>query len=447
MKRKTIEMLTTPPEPEVLPLFDLGYVVAIVLTMIVLLTLVTRRKTISRRATPFILLGIQLLLAANLLDIADAADWLPGFLAVHIRGDTVVLQPMILVGACISLTVGLLISCGPISSHGNKEVKERPLNSTMTMRTTNLLLSPGLLHSILDTSLSGVVVLASVRGQGNRIIDFKCRLVNNTATHLLRESSHRLVGENLLRAMPWFGTEGLFQSVVSVVETNLPFSKDHYSAHYDQWFHLAAVRLEDGLALTITDIQRQKEAEEQLRQAAHTDTLTQLANRSLVVKILDKAIARSKRRSDYDFAVLMLDFDGFKAINDTLGHSAGDELLIAISNRLTDNLRAIDVPGRAGNSHRAARLGGDEFIVFLDGIDNSDDAVIVGGRLLKELSRQYDIADKEVTVTASIGIVVANDGYTDVDQVLQDVDAAMYAAKNTGKARCVVFDAQIHRAA
>ena len=85
--------------------------------------------------------------------------------------------------------------------------------------------------------------------------------------------------------------------------------------------------------------------------------------------------------------------------------------------------------------------------MFLDGIDNSDDAVIVGGRLLTELSRQYDIADKEVTVTASIGIVVANDGYTDVDQVLQDVDAAMYAAKNTGKARCVVFDAQIHRAA
>jgi diguanylate cyclase (GGDEF)-like protein/PAS domain S-box-containing protein len=180
-----------------------------------------------------------------------------------------------------------------------------------------------------------------------------------------------------------------------------------------------------------TDITDRKQAEEQLRHNAFYDALTQLPNRVLFMDRLSNAIARAKRSENYLFAVLFLDLDRFKVINDSLGHLVGDQLLIAIARRVETCLRAGDT---------FARLGGDEFTILLDGIDDVQDAIQVGDRILKELTLPFNLNGHEVFTTASIGIALSTTSYDKPEDVLRDADTTMYRAKAGGKARSEVFD-------
>jgi diguanylate cyclase (GGDEF)-like protein len=162
---------------------------------------------------------------------------------------------------------------------------------------------------------------------------------------------------------------------------------------------------------------------EELRHQAFHDGLTGLANRLLLLDHARKALARARRGAQ--IAMLLVDLDGFKQVNDTLGHAAGDRLLVTVAERLRECVRAADVP---------ARLGGDEFAVLVDGMTSPDDAVLVAERLLATLRAPVRIDDREIVPQASVGVAVWS-GQPDVDALLRDADAAMYTAKGAGKGR------------
>jgi diguanylate cyclase (GGDEF)-like protein/PAS domain S-box-containing protein len=185
-----------------------------------------------------------------------------------------------------------------------------------------------------------------------------------------------------------------------------------------------------------SDITARKAAEERLLHDAFHDPLTGLPNRALFMDRLGMAIAHAKRRLSYTFAVLFIDLDRFKNVNDSLGHSVGDELLVAVARRLESCLRPGDT---------VARLGGDEFTILLDEVTDVEHAVQVAQRMHREMSRPFRVQGHEVFVTMSLGITVGAGGdYDRPEDVLRDADTAMYGAKTSGKSRDAVFDPNMH---
>lgn len=194
------------------------------------------------------------------------------------------------------------------------------------------------------------------------------------------------------------------------------------------------------------DINAQKELEDQLRQSARTDSLTRLPNRVELLKRIEASIQRMRQQASYCFAVLFMDFDRFKQVNDTLGHSVGDELLRQIAKRLEDSLRPGDAFVQTSDfSQMAARIGGDEFVVLLDNIRGDLDAQVVAARLLEVLAEPYQIGPHRVSSTASIGIVTTAHMVDDPDSVLRDADIAMYEAKRQGRGRYEMFEPSMRK--
>lgn len=186
------------------------------------------------------------------------------------------------------------------------------------------------------------------------------------------------------------------------------------------------------------DISDRKRAEEQLRHTSLHDTLTSLPNRALLTERIEAILLQYKRNSLKQFAVLFIDVDRFKVLNDSLGHQAGDQLLVAIANRLLTVTR---------NHDTIARLGGDEFVVLLTELTGLRDAIFIAERIAEILATPLQIEGREVRPTASIGIVLGREEYTCASELLRDADIAMYRAKNNGKAQYAVFDQQMHTAA
>jgi diguanylate cyclase (GGDEF)-like protein/PAS domain S-box-containing protein len=189
---------------------------------------------------------------------------------------------------------------------------------------------------------------------------------------------------------------------------------------------------------SLTDVTDRVELETRLRHDALYDNLTGLPNRALFLERLDRAVELAKRRPDYQFAVLFLDLDGFKVVNDSLGHLAGNELLIGIAKRLQLSLRTNDT---------AARFGGDEFAVLLNDVKRTSDITLVAERLQAELSAPFTLDGHQVVVSAGIGIAASGTGYNSAEDVLRDADIAMYRAKGSGHGQHVVFDVAMHERA
>ena len=211
---------------------------------------------------------------------------------------------------------------------------------------------------------------------------------------------------------------------------------------FDLDWHVAPILNQSGETIHYISIQRditsRKQAEAQLRQNAFYDALTGLPNRALFMDRLGQAIEHTKRQENYLFAVLFLDIDHFKVINDSLGHLLGDRLLIAISGRLKACLRPTDT---------VARLGGDEFTILLEDIEDVSDALRVADRIQKELVLPFDLDRQEIFATVSIGIVLSATGYDRPSDVVRDADTAMYRAKVLGKARYELFDIDMYATA
>lgn len=252
------------------------------------------------------------------------------------------------------------------------------------------------------------------------------------------------------RAEDWLGR--VHADDVSSLKTSL---EAHLAGHTEVFQHEHRIRHEDGsyrrvlcrgqavkdgprrrdrIAGSFTDTTDQAIAEERLRTVGFLDPLTGLVNRGIFVEELGRRLDASRHVS-HSFAVLYLDLDRFKIVNDSLGHLVGDELLVAASRRLESCLR----PGDA-----LARLGGDEFAILLNGLADDAQANAIALRIQHALRAPFSIGGREVFTSASIGIAFGPAHYSSPDEVMRDADTAMYHAKGRGKARHEVFDADMH---
>ena len=206
----------------------------------------------------------------------------------------------------------------------------------------------------------------------------------------------------------------------------------------------ALLRLMGQIGMTLGRVVERRRTKDRLMHDALHDPLTQLGNRKLFLDRLQQAHLRAQRVPGYQFSVLFIDLDRFKGVNDGLGHQAGDQLIIATANRMTNSLRHIDMMSRGegdvGGADFVARMGGDEFTILLDNISNQWVPVRMAERLMSVMAEPFVLDEQQVIVTASIGIALSASGYTDVHNMLRDADTAMYYAKQKGRARWVMFD-------
>jgi diguanylate cyclase (GGDEF)-like protein len=225
--------------------------------------------------------------------------------------------------------------------------------------------------------------------------------------------------------------DGEVAALIWAWKPTLPFGFSHESDLQ------LAIAVSHQVALSI----QRNRVETELLHNAYYDQLTGLSNRTYFTERVKRALAWKKRHKDYLFAVIFMDLDNFKVVNDSLGHASGDQVLVALSERLMENLREQDTIARTDS---VARFGGDEFSVFLDDITNERDAFIVANRLKEIIAEPFRINDQDIYISASIGITLNTLDYSLAEEMLRDAEIAMYRAKELGKSQVVIYDSVMH---
>jgi diguanylate cyclase (GGDEF)-like protein len=200
-------------------------------------------------------------------------------------------------------------------------------------------------------------------------------------------------------------------------------------------FSLVVTRMYVAIREIATSSRKREELQRKIAHQAAYDSLTGLANRAHLLGLVEAALHRA-RRSGTQLALLCIDLDRFKAVNDTFGHHAGDAVLRAVADRMRQTVRAGDTVGR---------LAGDEFVILLEPLDATSDLLDLGDRLIAAVSAPIPLGDRDVTVGVSIGVAVSADGSTDADVLLHHADAATYRAKTAGRGRVEIFDEALRR--
>ncbi len=256
--------------------------------------------------------------------------------------------------------------------------------------------------------------------------------VNEALCELLGRQESQLLGSRFDRLLPDAGADAssavveLRSQTLQGRELWLSVHRSGYQAHEN-----------DGhwLIYQLHDVTQRHDAENRLHHIAYHDGLTDLANRHSFHERLERTVESSRMDATHRFAVLFLDLDRFKMVNDSLGHGAGNALLREVARRLLDCVRPSD---------GVARLGGDEFAVLLHALHDVDTGMVLAQRVLSALTRPFCIEGTEIVPGASIGITFSDLGYRTADEVLRDADLAMYEAKAGGRARVVLFDHSMH---
>lgn len=281
------------------------------------------------------------------------------------------------------------------------------------------------------------MALVATDGNWVKVNRSLCEMVGYTEQELLATNFQAITHEDDLPNM-MLQIKALLDGKLQTYQMELRYK--HKRGHV-VWILLSATLVRDSLTSSVNlvfqiqDITDRKRAEERLLHEAFHDVLTGLPNRALFMDHLKLSVERGKRREDRLFAVLFLDLDRFKIINDSLGHMVGDQLLVGIARRLEICLRPGDT---------VARLGGDEFTILLEDLSNVTEVIDVAERLQKALTLPFNLNGHEVFTTVSIGIALSSTGYDRPEEVLRDADTAMYRAKMLGKARHEVFDKTMH---
>ncbi len=295
--------------------------------------------------------------------------------------------------------------------------------------------SEGQYRTLVETMNEGLVILnpngliSYVNDRYCQMFGYVCHdLIGHPVTKLLNEVNRNILKEQLAGRIE--GDNTPYELIVTHKD-----GQKVYTIVSPQPIFNAAGHFGGSFAI-ITDITALKRAQEQLRHTALHDALTGLPNRTLFLGRLKQVIKQAKQCQDYLFAVLFIDLDRFKNINDSLGHLVGDQLLISIARRLEECIRPIDT---------VARLGGDEFTILLDNIGDISEAERIAERIQSQLALPINLLDQhQIFTTASIGIVSGTQKYNQPEDLLRDADTAMYQAKARGKARYELFDSDQH---
>jgi len=264
--------------------------------------------------------------------------------------------------------------------------------------------------------------------------DWTVTYVNRQAEVLLGRDRTELLDRNVWNELRLDESAVLRQGLERARERNGAVDFEAVLPGTDAWFQVHAYPSDGGLSVFIQDVTERKAAVERLRHEALHDPLTGLPNRIQFMDRLARYVERADRRGEYRFAVLFLDLDRFKIINDSLGHVVGDQLLVQIARRLEQCMRPVDM---------VARFGGDEFAILLHEVDGVEGAVHVAERIESTLQQPLSPAGYQVYTAASIGITLSGNGYVSGEEVLRDADTAMYRAK-AGNTAYVVFDRSMH---
>ncbi|AQR68481.1 response regulator receiver protein [Janthinobacterium sp. LM6] len=260
------------------------------------------------------------------------------------------------------------------------------------------------------------------------------------------------VGSHIRDVLPPEIAARLLDKAHAVLATQHIGSVDYTLTHEDSTRHfearLVATGADEVLGL-VRDISERKRTEEQIRRLAYCDSLTGIPNRQAFLETLERELARSKEH-DKKFAVLFMDLDAFKRINDTLGHDVGDHLLKVVSERLRETIRPSDLVLRAEHEFETtfggsnlARLGGDEFTILIPDLERVEDALNVAHRVKEAMRRPFMIEGHEIFVTASIGISLYPEDGEDCNSLLKYADTAMYHAKNCGKNNAKLYSSSL----
>ena len=253
------------------------------------------------------------------------------------------------------------------------------------------------------------------------------------------------VGKHIAEVLPPEIAGRLLDQVQVVLATQHIVSVDYELVNGAEVQHFEARLVATGpdkvLGL-VRDISERKRTEEQIRRLAYCDSLTGIPNRQAFLETLERELQRSKA-GDKKFAVLFMDLDAFKRINDTLGHNVGDSLLKIVSDRLRDTIRPCDLVARGDHANNLARLGGDEFTILIPDLDRVENALNVAHRVKDAMRRPFLIDGHEIFVTASIGISLFPEDGDDCTSLLKYADTAMYHAKTCGKNNAKLYSSSL----
>jgi diguanylate cyclase (GGDEF)-like protein/PAS domain S-box-containing protein len=282
------------------------------------------------------------------------------------------------------------------------------------------------LYAVAENSLDALFVCEALRNQSGIIEDFVFTYLNSNVEKLVSVPRARMLGGRMSELLPTSRIAACFEKYKQVVASGKPLVEEFAIDDTDvtsPWLRIQAVKLRDGIAITASDITERKRIEMKTEYTAQHDPLTGLPNRMLLYDRIDQAVAHAKRDKSM-VALLLIDLDGFKQINDSLGHAAGDEVLCAVARRLTNSIRASD---------SAMRIGGDEFVAILPGVKAVRELVCVVDKILNAIRLPIASGYQTVRVTSSIGIAVFPQSAANSSELLKRADVAMYSCKRAGK--------------
>lgn len=286
------------------------------------------------------------------------------------------------------------------------------------------------LRATLDSMLDPHIVLDAVRDEFGQINDFTFADANPAAVDFHGTTREELIGSRFLSYHPAAATTGLLADYINVVETGECLVLDDYAFPLDlmggemRRFDIRVVKMRDALSVTWRDITERYQAAQHLQRLAHHDALTGALNHGEALRRLG-ATLRDERSPGEHVAVLFCDTDLFKHINDTQGHAAGDQVLVALTQRIAQCVRRQDL---------VARMGGDEFLVVLSDVHSIDEALEVAEKIRQAAEDPIPVGDRVLLTSLSIGVAVSH-GDEELDRLLERADIAMYTAKRAGRNR------------